>query len=50
MSTGKHTKYIVYVYERQEGQDHSQEIKMAVNKQLTGKGHVNKVEKEEDSE
>ena len=47
MSSGKHTKYVVYIYEKEE-KDYSEEIKLAVNKQLSGKGHSTKVEKKEE--
>lgn len=48
--SGKHTAYVIKIYERNEGQDYSEEIKLAVNKQLTGKGHVTKVEKNEEEQ
>ena len=43
MSQGKHVAYIVYVYAKDSNSNHSEEIKLAVNKQLAGKAHVNKV-------
>ena len=45
--SGKHTEYIIKIYEKEE-KDYSDEIKLAVNTQLIGKGHVNRVTKKEE--
>lgn len=51
--SGKHTKYVVYVYQTDGNVNHSDDIKLAVNQSLGTKGNVNRVhtqEKEEDIE
>lgn len=42
-SSGKHTKYLVYVYQTV-GTDKSEDIKLGVNNALGVTGHVNRVE------
>lgn len=47
MSTGSHVKYVVSIFVK-EDKDYSEEIKLAVNERLIGKGHATKVEKEKE--
>lgn len=46
--SGKHTTYIVTVYQVDEGLDHSDKIKLAVNTALGTQGNANKVEEKKD--
>lgn len=48
MSGGSHKVYTVYVYQREEGEDISDKIKLAVNVALGTAGNVNKVEEKEE--